>query len=51
MARKDVGLMIEAALQAGTNLTVLPAVADTMDEWIAKGHGHDDWRVIAKNSI
>ena len=51
MARKDAGLMMNAAKEAGTNLTVIPAVAGVMDQWIAKGHGNDDWSVIAKDSI
>jgi 3-hydroxyisobutyrate dehydrogenase len=51
MARKDAGLMIDAAKQAGTNLTVIPSVAALMDQWIAKGHGSDDWSIIAKDSI
>lgn len=51
MARKDAGLMISAAKEAGTHLAVIPAIASVMDEWIAKGHGNDDWSVIAKDSI
>jgi 3-hydroxyisobutyrate dehydrogenase len=51
MARKDAGLMMKAAKQAGTRLTVIPAIADIMDQWIDKGHGSDDWSVIAKDSI
>ncbi|MEJ7737222.1 MAG: NAD(P)-dependent oxidoreductase [Chitinophagaceae bacterium] len=51
MARKDAGLMINAAKQAGNSLAILPAIAALMDEWIEKGHGHDDWSVIAKDSI
>ena len=51
MARKDAGLMISAAKEAGTTLTVIPAVASVMDEWIAKGCGNDDWTVIAKDSL
>jgi 3-hydroxyisobutyrate dehydrogenase len=51
MARKDAGLMIAAAKEGNTKLTVVPAVAQTMDEWIEKGYGNDDWTVIAKNSI
>ena len=51
MARKDAGLMLQAAEEAGTNLAVIPAIATVMDEWIAKGHGNDDWSVIAKDSI
>lgn len=51
MARKDAGLMLSAANEAGTNLAVIPAIATVMDEWIAKGHGNDDWSVIAKDSL
>lgn len=51
MARKDAGLMINAAKEAGINLTVIPPIAAVMDEWIAKGYGNDDWSVIAKDSI
>lgn len=51
MARKDAGLMIDAARQSGVNLTVLPAVAALMDSWIAKGHGSQDWSVIAKDNL
>jgi 3-hydroxyisobutyrate dehydrogenase len=51
MARKDAGLMMEAAKQGGTKLFVIPAVASEMDRWIEKGHGNDDWSVIAKDSI
>ncbi|MDN3657462.1 NAD(P)-dependent oxidoreductase [Ferruginibacter paludis] len=51
MARKDAGLMIDAASKAATTLTVIPAIAAVMDQWIAKGHGTDDWSVIAKDSL
>ncbi|WP_293312043.1 NAD(P)-dependent oxidoreductase [Pedobacter sp. UBA5917] len=51
MARKDAGLMLSAAQQNGVSLTVLPAVAALMDNWIAKGHGNDDWSVIAKDNL
>ncbi len=51
MARKDAGLMINAAKEAGTSLAIIPAIASAMDQWIAKGHGNDDWSVIAKDSI
>jgi 3-hydroxyisobutyrate dehydrogenase len=45
MARKDVGLMLEAA---GTQpLVVLPALAARMDAVIASGHGKDDLAAIA----
>ena len=51
MARKDAGLMMEAAKQGGTELFVIPAIAAEMDRWIEKGHGNDDWSVIAKDGI
>jgi 3-hydroxyisobutyrate dehydrogenase len=51
MARKDAGLMMDAASQAATPLAVIPAIAAVMDQWISKGHGADDWSVIAKDSL
>jgi 3-hydroxyisobutyrate dehydrogenase len=51
MARKDVGLMMSAAQEANVKLAVIPAIAAVMDSWIAKGHGNDDWSVIAKDNI
>ncbi len=51
MARKDAGLMMNAASEAGVQLTVIPAVAAVMDEWISNGHGSDDWSVIAKDNL
>lgn len=51
MARKDVGLMMDAANEAATTLAILPAIARVMDQWIANGHGTDDWSVIAKDSL
>lgn len=51
MARKDAGLMMNAASEAGATLTVIPAVAALMDQWISKGHANSDWSVIAKDSI
>ncbi|KAA2238987.1 NAD(P)-dependent oxidoreductase [Chitinophaga agrisoli] len=51
MARKDTGLFMEAAAKAGINLAVIPAVAQEMDRWIAKGHGNDDWSVIGKDAV
>ena len=47
MARKDAGLMIKEAENANEELTVIPAVAALMDEYIKKGHGNDDWMIIA----
>jgi len=46
MARKDARLMIEGANEAGIDLAVIPAIAATMDAWIAKGHGSDDYTII-----
>jgi 3-hydroxyisobutyrate dehydrogenase len=51
MARKDAGLMMSAANEAGATLSIIPAIATIMDQWIAKGHGNDDWSVIAKDSL
>lgn len=51
MARKDAGLMISAAEAAGVSLAIIPAIAAVMDQWISKGHGNDDWSVIAKDNI
>jgi len=51
MARKDAGLMIEAAAAAGVPLAVLPAIAARMDAVIAEGHGGRDWTVIAKDAV
>ena len=51
MARKDAGLMMSAAHAKGVKLTVLPAVAAEMDDWIAKGHGAADWSIIAKDNV
>lgn len=51
MARKDARLMMEEAQRGGGALAVLPALAAEMDRWIARGHGGDDWTVIAKESL
>jgi len=51
MARKDARLMQEEADRAGVALAVLPSIAEKMDEMIARGHGHDDWTVIAKDAL
>jgi 3-hydroxyisobutyrate dehydrogenase len=48
MARKDTGLFMQEAANKNVNLTVIPAVATLMDEWIQKGHGKDDWTIIGK---
>jgi 3-hydroxyisobutyrate dehydrogenase len=51
MARKDAGLMMAAAKEGAVKLNLIPAIAAEMDYWIAKGHGTDDWSVIAKNNL
>lgn len=51
MARKDAGLMLSAAEKANTKLTLIPSIASLMDEWISKGHAHDDWTIISKDSL
>lgn len=51
MARKDAGLMMQEAASHHAQLSIIPAIAAEMDKWIAKGHGHDDWTVIAKDNI
>ena len=50
-ARKDARLMMEAGKQGGVPLEMLPAIAAVMDKWIERGHGHDDWTVIAKDAV
>jgi 3-hydroxyisobutyrate dehydrogenase len=50
MARKDARLMIEEA-QRVEPLLVLPAIAELMDRWIARGHGGDDWTVIVRDAL
>jgi 3-hydroxyisobutyrate dehydrogenase len=51
MARKDARLMMEEAELAHSALSILPVIAMEMDKWIKKGHGNDDWTIIAKDSI
>lgn len=51
MARKDARLMLEAAERGGQALRVIPAIAALMDEYIGRGHGHDDWTVVAKDVL
>jgi 3-hydroxyisobutyrate dehydrogenase len=51
MARKDARLMMEEAERGGVSLAVLPSIAHVMDEWLARGRGHDDWTVIAENAL
>lgn len=51
MARKDARLMMEEAKNGDKALAVVPAIAEEMDKWIAKGHGQSDWTVIAKDNL
>lgn len=49
MARKDVGLMLEAS--GGAPMAVLAGLAARMDELIAEGHGAEDFGVLARGSV
>jgi 3-hydroxyisobutyrate dehydrogenase len=51
MARKDARLMQLEADRAGVALSMLPAVAALMDRLIDEGHAHDDWTVVARDSL
>ena len=51
MARKDTGLFLKAAGNAGNELTIMPAIAELMDSWITAGHGNDDWAVIGQGKV
>jgi 3-hydroxyisobutyrate dehydrogenase len=51
MARKDARLMMEEATRGGMSLAAIPAIATEMDRWIDKGYGHNDWTVIAKDTV
>ncbi|HKU36569.1 MAG TPA: NAD(P)-dependent oxidoreductase [Polyangiales bacterium] len=51
MARKDARLMLEEAARSGVPLATLPAIAQTMDRYLERGHAHDDWTVITKDSL
>ena len=50
MARKDVGLFMQAAKKAGIRLEVIPPIALLMDAWIGRGYGENDWTVIASRN-
>ena len=51
MARKDARLMLEAAEAGGVALTLIPAIAAAMDAALARGEGHSDWTVLAKDHV
>ena len=46
LARKDAGLVLDAAARKGLDLTVAAAVAAHFDEAIASGHGDDDMAAV-----
>jgi 3-hydroxyisobutyrate dehydrogenase len=49
MARKDVGLMLEAA--GSRPLSALPAIATRMDQLISRGHGEADASVLGIDAV
>ena len=49
MARKDVRLMLEAA--GDLPMSVLPGIAQRMDQLIAQGHGAEDASVVAIDAL
>ena len=49
MARKDARLMMEQAASSHKTLLAVPAVAQKMDLWLAKDHGHSDWTILSKD--
>ena len=49
MARKDIGLMMEAAGERG--LATLPCIAARMDDLIAQGHGGEDLAVLGRDAV
>jgi 3-hydroxyisobutyrate dehydrogenase len=51
MARKDARLMLEEAERHGLPLPMLPSIAANMDSYLARGHAHDDWTVLAKDAL
>jgi 3-hydroxyisobutyrate dehydrogenase len=51
MARKDARLMQEEAELSGIHLPLISAVGKQMDQFIADGHGNDDWLLFTKHSL
>ncbi|MEJ7559131.1 MAG: NAD(P)-dependent oxidoreductase [Pedobacter sp.] len=49
MARKDAGLMMEAASKADQPLITIPEIAKAMDVLIEDGHGNEDWMVLSQH--
>ena len=48
MARKDTQLFLDAAQNNNTDLSLLPAIAAIMDEWMEKGFANHDWTVVGR---
>jgi hypothetical protein len=42
---------LEEAERGGISLAVLSSIARVMDEWLARGRGHDNWTVVAENAL
>jgi 3-hydroxyisobutyrate dehydrogenase len=51
MARKDARLMQAEADAAGVPLALVPVVSALMDRFIAEGHGHADWTIVARDFV
>ena len=51
MARKDAGLMLDEAKNAGISLSVLPVLAQMMDVLIQNGKAQKDWTIVAKDAL
>src|SRR5262249_27757425 len=51
MARKDARLMLAEGARHQRPPPVRPAIAALMDHYLERGHGHDDWTVIAKDAL
>lgn len=49
MARKDVRLMLETT--GDLPMSVLPGIAQRMDQLIAQGHGAEDATVVARHAV
>jgi 3-hydroxyisobutyrate dehydrogenase len=46
LARKDAGLVLDAAEASGLDMVVASAVAARLDEAIEAGHGEDDMAAV-----
>lgn len=51
MARKDVRLMQAEAERGNVALSIVPAIAALMDRALARGDGHADWTVVARDFV